>query len=64
MWTDPWLPLARFADVLAKLADAAANVYPQAALYELGFRVAALMLRHPAFLPGVAQTAHHFPYWR
>ena len=49
-WIDPWLPLARFTDVLAKLADIASNVYPQAALYELGFRVAGVMLRHPAFI--------------
>jgi hypothetical protein len=62
---DPWLPLAKCADLLAQIAGAASWAYPQATLATYGFKVAALMLRHPAFLPvAMAQTAHHFPYWR
>jgi hypothetical protein len=64
-WLNPWLPLARTADVLAHLASAASYIWPQAKLYGYGLKAAAFMLRHPAFMPvSIAQTAHHLPYWR
>jgi hypothetical protein len=53
------------ADFLAEIADVAGNVWPKAYLVEDGLKLAALMLRHPSFVPvATAQTAHFLPYFR